>query len=115
MADLDDAIYPVLVRIARQNETVSYSELCDLLPGRWAGMSCRSRLFHAALGALVERCRAVGLPALSALVINRVKWRPGDGYFRIAHPQIDDDAKRMIAWHAECTAAYASNYPASIP
>lgn len=111
---LDDAIYPILVNVAARHQTITYAELCENLGHPWA-LCGRSRSLHEALGSLVQRCRDAGLPALSALVINRLKARPGDGYFRMAHAGIDDATERLIAWSKECKAAHRTSYPLSLP
>ena len=109
------AVYPIVVPRARtRNGSIAYSEVCDHLGGRWAGLEPRSQMLAAALGEIVARCRSAGLPALSALVVHAGgDKRPGNGYFAAAHPGVDDPIMREVEWAREFQAAHAATYPAS--
>jgi hypothetical protein len=112
--DLAEALYPLIVPHARRrNGSISYSDLCAGLTGRWAGLDPRSTLLAQALGAIVRRCRVAKLPALSALVVHAGSdKRPGTGYYEAAHPGIDDPMAREVAWAKEFDAAHKATYPA---
>ena len=119
--DLATVLYPTLLGVAARpvtarNANISYSDLCARLTGRWQGLHYRDPRLNSALGYLVARCRAAGLPAISSVVINYSFRHPGNAYFIVAHPEAgDDEDLRLIAWGKECTAAHAANYPATVP
>lgn len=121
IVDLATMLYPIVVRVAAlpitaRDANISYSNVCAQLTGRWQGLSCRDLRLNSALGYLVARCRAAGLPAISSVVINHALGHPGNAYFIVAHPEAgDDEALRLTAWAKECTAAHATKYPAAIP
>lgn len=119
--DLADMLWPILVKVAARpitarNANISYSDLVGQLTGRWQGLHHRHPLLNSALGYLVARCRAAGLPAISSVVVNYAKKHPGNAYFLVAHAEAGDDpVLRQVAWAKECTAAHATKYPATVP
>jgi len=117
MTDIDDLaerLYPLIIpHTRRRNGSISYSDLCAALSGRWAGLDPRSMLLAQALGTIVKRCRDADLPALSALVVHASSdKRPGNGYYEAAHPGINDPMAREVAWATEFAAAHKASYPA---
>lgn len=95
--------------------TISYSEVCSQLTGKWAGLNPDSELLAAALGVIVSNCRGVGLPALSAIVVHKDGDKmPGNGYFSAAHPGLSDLPQRQIAWANELGAVHQANYPPAL-
>jgi hypothetical protein len=116
VADLARAIYPVVKKYAGPaKRSVSYSSLCEQLGGRWGGLDPRSLLLAAALGMIVTACRGAGLPALSALVVHAGSdRRPGDGYYKAAHPEIRDPLQQHVAWGKEFEAVHTAEYPDSL-
>ena len=111
------AAYRVLWPLAAKRRCISYTDLCAALPTPWRGLSPRSELLADALGEIVRRCRAAGLPALPALVVHASGDRqPGAGYFRVAHPETadPDSAEARIAWSQELAAVYRTKFPASL-
>lgn len=118
IADLAAQIYPILRTVAARPVTanISYSKLCSQLTGQWQGLHYRDLRLNSALGYLVERCRAAGLPAISSVVINYGFGYPGNAYFIMAHPEAgNDEAQRLVAWGRECTAAHSAVYPGAVP
>jgi|GEM_PF-1647721 len=121
IVDLATALYQELRKVAARpimarSANISYLNLCSRLTGRWQGLHYRDPRLNSALGYLITRCRAAGLPAISSVVVNYGIGHPGNAYFIVAHPQTgDSEALRLVAWGNECTAAHAANYPAAVP
>lgn len=110
IVDLAAIVYKIIKPLS--NGTIPYSDLCSRLTGRWANLSPDSEMLAEALGVIVNRCRAAGMPALSAVVIHKGKDKmPGNGYFAVAHPGIDDLLKRQIAWATELGVVQQTTYP----
>ncbi len=80
MLDYPDAVrraWPILLEAIRMRRTIAYSELA----GR-AGPPLHHRHIHRQLLLpLSARCRRVGLPDLSALVVRKDSGLPGGGWF----------------------------------
>ena len=121
IVDLASCLYPVLRTIAARpalshSSNISYSALCSQLRGRWQGLHYRDPRLNSALGYLVKRCRAAGLPAISSVVINYGFGHPCNAYFGVAQPEAgDEEALRLTAWAKECTAAHSTKYPKVVP
>lgn len=114
MRDLAAAIYEVVVPIVgtrRGRGTIRYGQVCERLRGRWAGLNPHGTILFGALGVMSSRCKEVGLPALSALVVTAKDGMPGTGYYSIAHPELDDAMERVAAWGREFDAVHKAKYP----
>ena len=75
---------------------IRYRALVEALPAPFANLHWRDPRLNEALGELVSACRASGLPAISAIVVNDTGY-PGNSYYPVAHPGIEDEELRMIA------------------
>ena len=101
MTPLANQIYKQLVRRLRANKlSITYGELAHAVSGR-KPVHHRSPTFHAALGEISEACRANLLPCLPAMVWRNDIRRPGDAYYRYAHPRSRTDSARTAAWQRE--------------
>jgi hypothetical protein len=101
MTPLAKQIYKQLLRRIRANKrSITYGELAHAISAR-KPIHHRSRTFHAALGEISEACRANGVPCLPAIVWRNDSQRPGDAYYRYAHPRSRTEAARTAAWKRE--------------
>ena len=108
--DLARCVYELIRPYSKA--TVSYSDVCGQLTGRWAGLDPDSALLAEALGNIVERCRNKNLPALSAVVVHKSGDKmPGNGYFVAAHGNIGDPILRQVAWATELGQVRKATYP----
>ena len=117
--DLATCIYPHMIYAAKTGDgRIYYSDLCDKLVGRWGRLSHRDPVLAEALGDIVGKCKAVGLPALSAVVVGIKTGYPGNGYFDAAYPHLDDKNMRLVEWGKEFEkarrAARSGKYPARL-
>jgi hypothetical protein len=113
MTPLAKQIYKQLLRRVRSNKpSITYGELAHAVSGR-TPVHHRSPTFHAALGEISEACRAHELPCLPAIVWRNDIRRPGDAYYRYAHPRSRTDTARIAAWEREHEAVMreSSRYP----
>jgi hypothetical protein len=113
MTPLARQIYKQLLRRVRANKpSITYGELAHAVSGR-KPVHHRSPTFHAALGEISEACRAHELPCLPAIVWRNDIRRPGDAYYRYAHPRSRTDSARIAAWEREHEAVLrdSSRYP----
>jgi hypothetical protein len=96
---------------ARPDQPLTYGDLARALRVR-----VRSPPFYAALGEVTEACRARDLPTLAALVGRHDTHRPGDGYYKVAHPRVRCEAGRKKAWEREraSVAAAAARFPEAL-
>jgi len=112
---LASAIYDVLrPMVPGHNVSITYTELVNalpLLPQQYANLQARDPRLDEALGELVHACRAQNLPAISALVVRNDTKQPGNGYYGAAHPGVDDDEERTVAWGHEAETARQTEYP----
>ena len=116
MSPLANQIYKQLLRRLRSNQrSITYGELAHVISGR-TPTHHRSRKLHAALGEISEACRAQQLPCIPAIVWRHDRQRPGDGYYRYAHPRSRTEAARVAAWKREHAAAVGDidRYPAAL-
>jgi hypothetical protein len=106
-------VYPLLVPLTRTKRgKMSYTDVCERLEVGWHGLHPESQFLANALGLIVRRCRARGLPALSALVVHKNGDRmPGNGYFPAAHPEVNDPEMQRIEWAKEFELAHRADYP----
>jgi hypothetical protein len=112
ITDLAERVYAIIR--PHSTATISYSDVCARLTGRWANLEPDSPLLAEALGIVVHRCRDAEppLPALSAVVVHKGGDKmPGNGYFAAAHPGIDDPLKRQVAWARELGEVHRTTYP----
>lgn len=93
-----------LVRFAREGKTVTYTDL-----GRLIGVDPAE--LAPLLRAVSERCMEMGLPPLSAVVVNALSGMPGSGFFKMVgfHPtgSVPLEEERRTAWEALCRACFA--------
>jgi hypothetical protein len=74
--------WPILIQVARERRTISYSELAGL-----AGPPFTPRAVHRQLlNPLAASCRRFGLPDLASLVVRKGAGIPGGGWFDAADP-----------------------------
>jgi len=100
MSPLATHIYRHLLRHLRSNHhSITYGELAASL-GKLATHH-RNPHFIAALSEVSTWCRANDLPCLPAIVWSRVRKRPSDGYYKVAHPRVRSEAGRVAAWERE--------------
>lgn len=108
MSPLARSIYAILRELVPAPDAqIQYGELCARLRN---DMSPRSPALAKSLGEIVRACRARGLPALSAIVVQKGSGMPGDGYYGEAHGGMDL-AHAMRAWSDEVAAVRATTYP----
>ena len=117
---LAEVIYPIIrPHAAERRGRISYSDLCTRLPPEWDYVEPHSDLLAAALGVIVDRCRAARLPPLSAIVVYAGAGRqpPGPGYWKAAHPRITDEVEQMRAWEKDFEQVHAEHgrYPDKLP
>jgi hypothetical protein len=117
IGDLATALWPELLKVAaRPSPDITYADLCARLTLQGHPIHHRSRRLHSALGYLVRRCRAVGLPAISAVVVNKHLSYPGAGFFAVAYQRCSfKSTVRRMKWRRERAAVHATNYPAVVP
>lgn len=117
MSPLATAIYKHLRRRLRTPvPAITYRDLAQGLDYRHATHP-RSPQFHAALTEVTEACKQAGLPCLPAIVCAAVTRRPSTGYYKVAHPRAETDAKRVAAWQRELVRVKrdAAKFPVSLP
>jgi hypothetical protein len=116
MTPLANRIYKQLLRRVRTNKgSITYGELAHAISAHTA-VHHRSPTFHAALGEISESCRAHRLPCLPAIVWRNDIRRPGDAYYRYAHPRCRTESARIAAWQREHDAVLreSSRFPAAL-
>jgi hypothetical protein len=116
MSPLANRMYKQLLRRLRGNQlSITYGELAHAISGK-RPLHHRSRKLHAALGEITDTCRAQQLPCIPAMVWRHDRQRPGDGYYRYAHPRSRTDEARIAAWKREHAAVVAGveRFPASL-
>lgn len=112
------SIYHVLCgRVPGEDPRLSYEALVEELgPMDPPNQNLRAfdpRLF-AALGELGAACHRRGLPALSAIVVQKAEpglGMPGPGYYSAAHPEARTDDQKVEAWLVEYRNARSTSYP----
>jgi hypothetical protein len=119
MSALADAIYEVLRQqlLSGGRRSLTYKQLAGRLRTRhgFRTMHARNRLLFVALGEVVDGCRRRKLPALPAIVWRADLGRPGNSYYRRAHPRARSAAAQRPAWTAEYQRVIAQrSYPATI-
>ena len=77
-------------------------------------LSWRGGPMHEALGEIITWCRARGLGALPAIVVRIVDGVPGDGFFAVAFPGIDDPVERRRLWEEEVERVREDDYPVEL-
>ena len=101
MSPLANDIYRQLLRRARsKHPSITYAELAASL-GKKTAAHPRSPKLYAALGEVSQACRHHGLPCLPAIVWRRFPPRPGNGYYKIAHPRAHTKHAQIAAWERE--------------
>lgn len=115
------AAYPVILDWMRthhkRQERITYGELSRLLPPPWTDVSPHTML-GGPLGLICERCRAVDLPVLSAIVVRDDAFAmPGPGYYPAAHGVVASDPRSGALWVAELPLVWAARkkYPPELP
>ena len=101
MTPLAQDIYKQLVKRLRGDQhSMTYAQLADMLGKRHAAHP-RSPKLHAALGEVTQACRHNDLPCLPAIVWRVSPRRPGDGYYKVAHPRAHTAEAQISAWERE--------------
>lgn len=103
LADLIRRAWPVFREAARMGRTITYTELA----GRVGPPLTRRQVHRQLLAPLADRCRAAGLPDLSAMVVRRDTGMPGGGWHG-PKPAADPDR----AWADALAACLAYPWPA---
>ena len=102
LADLIRRAWPVFREAARMGRTITYTELA----GRVGPPLNRRHVHRQLLTPLAERCRAAGLPDLSAMVVRRDTGMPGGGWHG-PNPAADPDR----AWAEALATCLAYPWP----
>lgn len=98
-------IHALLVELARERETITYSQLANQLktvrlhPGAYA--------FHALLRSICGAEHEAGRALLCALVVSQRTKRPGKGYYTMAAKYGRDVSDTEACWQAELELIYA--------
>ena len=101
MSPLAVEIYKQLIKCVRSNKSsITYRDLAHLV-GKKHAAHPRSPKLHAALGEVTQACRHHDLPALPAIVWRVSPKRPGDGYYKVAHPRAHPEEAQLAAWERE--------------
>ena len=118
LSALATAIYSILQRrVPAATPEIPYRELVEALQplgAPYSNLHWRDPRLDQALGDLVEACRAAGLPAISAIVVNGETRRPGRSYYSVAHPDVADEMQQEIAWARERDAVASRTYPPTL-
>jgi len=118
LSELAREIYAVLrTRVPAPKPELTYRELVEALPPLGApfiGVHWRDPRLDQALADTVHACRANGLPALSAIVVNNETRRPGRRYYAEAHSGVAGDIEREVAWANELKHVRITTYPADL-
>lgn len=121
MSVLATAIYAILRSLVPAPAAeITYEDLVEQLgpmPPPNQDLRPRDPRLDIALGEIVTTCRnhKPPLPALPAIVVRKYERTPGEGYYRIAHPDVPQDwAHWMIAWGNEVIRVRQTTYPAAL-
>jgi len=91
ITERDAAIVRALIRTARRRKKITYKELSiDAGGPHWRNLS-------KPLDRVIEICRALGLPNLTALVVEAKSGRCGPGHL-VMLPDCDEDDDRQACW-----------------
>lgn len=114
---LASTAYPIIVSWLNQyGNVITYGDLCRMLPRPFGGViDPNSELLSDALLHIIRRCRVAKLPLLSAMVVNGITKRPGQGYYQPAHGMDEADPGAIPAWQAELASVLAATYPPQLP
>lgn len=88
----------ILIKLARQRETITYSELAAQL--QTAYIHYRAPAFGEILRIIAEDETEAGRPSLATLVVTKATGRPGDGYFKHAGAEGEDVSDPEAYWQA---------------
>lgn len=118
MTPLGAMVYQVLrLRVPKPNwrkAVIDHSELIAelyrLFPEAPRDLDLRDPRLDAAAVELVAPCQALGLPAISALIIHGDTRLPADSYFAAACPGLTGDARRA-AWEKTLAEVIVTLYP----
>jgi hypothetical protein len=119
LSELARAIYGVLrTRVPSPHPEITYKQLVTTLPP--LGKPFENVGFHdprldQALADTVHACRAAGLPALSAIVVNAETRRPGKRHYAEAHSRVTGEIEKEVEWAKEFERAKGTTYPAELP
>lgn len=117
MSPLAHEIYRQLIRHVRGGgASITYAELAAVVSKKHPTHH-RSPSFHTALGEVTAACRTAKLPCLPAIVWRAAGQRPGNGYYKAAHPRARTEQSQLLAWereHSDVVRA-ATKFPASLP
>lgn len=93
---------------SHSNPRVEYLPLSNMLNGLEFNTTARS--LDNSLGALSDYCKDIGLPPLSALVVNNSTKFPGDGYFRYFYSHITDESLWEGVWRKDFEEVIAADW-----
>ena len=83
--------------VARNGIYVNYGDIAPLI-----GLSPRSPKLFAILDCINRNEHSEGRPLLSAVVINKMKGMPGDGFFNLAEElELHDGSRKREYWKEE--------------
>lgn len=119
LSALAESIYQILrQRVPSEDPTIFYACLVEelgTLPPPNQSLQPHDRRLFAALGEVGRACRAVGLPAISSIVVAKETGVPGSGYYVDHHPQARSEEAKFVSWRSEFTIAKNTSYPAILP
>jgi hypothetical protein len=101
-------------RVPGAHPEITYRDLVEALPplGKpFEGVHWRDPRLDQALADTVYACRAAGLSALSAIVVNAETRRPGRRYYAEAHPGVTGEVEQEVAWARELERVKTTTYP----
>jgi hypothetical protein len=115
MSPLAKATYRILRRrLSLSDPRITYGELAEQLRDTaedFESIYPRSRELYAALAAVGEECRRLGLPPLPALVVRADTRRPGAAYYAARFPNAVYKGERIAAWQKDLGAVKKTAYP----
>lgn len=104
-AEVKEAIRSILIDLARARRTITYTELCLLIPR--VRLHPHSFVFTALLREVCSEEEAAGHGMLCALVVSKLTGMPGAGYFRSATFSDRDISDPEASWRADLEAVFA--------
>ncbi len=102
----EEDVYRELIKAARDMRTLTYGKV-----GKAVGLHHRTQLPDR-LGVIFERCRDLGLPPLTAIVVRGNSGRPGLWFW---NQYRTPDEHRETVWRGLVLLVYASKWPDELP
>jgi len=97
--DVLNEMRAILIHLAKQRKTVSYSALCGMITV--AHIHHRAPYFHKLLDDLSTQDALDGMPSLAALVVRKDSGIPGQGYFSISASEGADISDQEAYWRSQ--------------